>query len=258
MSPIYAVINIDIVKSKALTQRDTFQQKLKDYLFKLNCQLKSSLLAPITFTLGDEFQIVMTQPEKCYELLDAFHAFFSDYHADFYAGIGLGTLSTPISKDTREMDGPCYHRARQALDVTKNKNRFYNMNLHSKLNNIYLVAPNGNIGNGESTSEVAASLDTDELPQTTLTGSMPLILNGLIENNEVLKKKQTMKQKEIIALYEQHGSYNNMIKHAPHLNKSSISQKLNDSHYFLIKHNEQLIEELLHLLCMQLEREASL
>ncbi|MFD3157103.1 SatD family protein [Haloimpatiens sp. FM7330] len=246
---IFSVINIDIVNSRKLQDRQAIQETLNNYIKEVNNTFKEDLASSITMTLGDEWQIVLKEPNKSYCIIDKFQRLLKKYNIDIYAGIGIGSISTKIYDDTRLMDGECFVKAREALNISKNNNRFYSKNLNSKKNRIYF--------NGENINFINHTLTTPILREVAVTGeeeslcslSINNIINTLIENNEVLKSKITNKQLEIIDLYEKVGSYNNIVKNRPEISKASISQKLNDANYFVINNNDFMIQSLLDLYC---------
>ncbi len=249
METLYSVINMDLVASRNIKARPLLQKKLHNYIEKVNMECKDILLAPITITLGDEWQIVLKKPGKSYYMVEKFQKFLAEEKIAIYAGIGIGTISTEIYKDTRLMDGECFIKAREALNISKDENRFYSKRLNSKKNRIYFNGEEidflNNIETLPTFKEVAVTYEKDE----DYFLSINSIVNTIIENNEVLKSKITDKQLEIIKLYEKYGSYNNIIKEKEHLTKASISQKLNDSSYFVIKNNNFMIELLIELYC---------
>lgn len=247
---IFSVINIDIVGSRKLKNRAFIQEDLNKYIKELNLEFRDVLASPITFILGDEWQIVLKKPSRSYHIIDKFQRFLKKENIDIYAGIGMGTISTDVYEDTRLMDGECFVKAREALSIVKNKNRFYNKQLNSKKNNIYFNAKElpfiEQYALGSSTyKEVALTSDEDKLDGVYINK----IINTLIENNEILKNKITDKQLKIIELYEELGSYNNIVKKSEDISKADISQKLNSSNYFVIDNNNYLIESLLELYC---------
>ncbi|WP_125153804.1 SatD family protein [Clostridium rectalis] len=244
---IFGVINIDIMDSRNLTNRKFIQNELRNYINKLNIELKDILLCPITMTLGDEWQIVLKDISKSYRVIRIFQNFLYKYNIHIYAGIGVGSISTEVYNDSRLMDGECFIKAREALNTTKNKNRFYNKKLNSTKNNIYFNAKEIGFVNETKESfilpEVAVTSDLSMEKQL----SVNKIINSFIENNEVIKSRVTNKQLEIIQLYERLGSYNNIVKNNKDTSKADISQKLNASNYFVINNNNLIIELLLNL-----------
>ncbi len=247
---LFGVINIDIAGSRKLKNRQDIQDELKAYIKKLNAEIKDILLAPIAITLGDEWQIVLENPIKSYYVINKFQNFLRKKKINVYAGIGIGDISTNIYEDTASMDGECFIKAREALNIAKNKNRYYNKELNSKKNNIYFNAEDASFVNEfmkkvSMFSEVAITTNCEreyDLP-------INKVINTLIENNEVLKNKITDKQLDIIELYEELGSYNNIVKQKPDISKADISQKLNVSNYFVINNNNFIIEALIDSYC---------
>lgn len=247
---LFSVINIDIVGSRKLKNRQVIQESLKSYIQKLNIEFKDILVAPISITLGDEWQIVLKNPNKSYYVINIFQKFLKKKNINIYAGVGIGEISTNIYEDTASMDGECFIKAREALNIVKNKNRYYNKKLNSKNNNIYFNAEGVSFIN----EFMKKALIFSEVALTTIEEkgydlSINKIINTLIENNEILKHKITNKQLEIIELYEELGSYNNIIKQIPDLSKANISQKLNASNYFVINNNNFIIECLIDSYC---------
>ncbi|SCG82045.1 hypothetical protein DW1_0425 [Proteiniborus sp. DW1] len=258
---IYGVINIDMINSRKLSNRSNIQSDLKNYIRLVNSNYQKYLLAPITITLGDEWQIVVKDLSKSYKFVELFQKFLEKYEVDIYAGIGVGTLSTEIYEDTRLMDGECFIKAREALDIVKDNNRFYQKLLHSNVNNVFFKGSEIFIHKLDTVTddsrkeyafdEVAASMviadsldcfgDSNNYSDDV---SLNMIINALIENTEVLKRRITKKQFEIIELYKKEGSYNNIIKKNPNISKASISQKLHASNYFLIENNRLIIDKL--------------
>lgn len=245
---IYSVVNIDIVKSREIDNRDEFQIRLSKYIENLNEKYANILLAPITMTLGDEWQIILMQPKESYNVIDRFQELFREENLKIYAGIGIGTISTQIYKDTRMMDGECFIKAREALEITKNRNTFYNKRINSRDNRIYFNGDNVGFNNllaNDLLDEVAVTNEDGNEYALTLNK----MINTLIENNEVLKSKFTKKQMEIMNLYKINKSYSNIVKVNKNLSKSDISQKLNASNYFLVDSNNRMIANLLNAYC---------
>lgn len=244
---IYGVINMDIIGSRKLKNRETIQKKINKYLEYMNESNKYMLVAPIAMTLGDEWQIVLERAEKCYYIIGEFQKLLRELSVQVYAGFGIGTMSTGVHIDVRNMDGECFIKAREALNIIKNKNRFYNEKISSKKNNVYFNGSSIYFNDLQSKKayeleETAITLGEDYL-------TVNSIVNSMIENNEILKEKITYKQQQIINLYEKFGSYNKIISADKANSKADISQKINNSNYFVIKNNNITIERLLRLYC---------
>jgi hypothetical protein len=76
-----------------------------------------------TITTGDEFQTLFGAPEEALELVlrldEALHPVRARY------GLGAGALETPVNPDDAiGMDGPCFHRARAALEGADRTDRW--------------------------------------------------------------------------------------------------------------------------------------
>lgn len=247
---LFGVINIDIVHSRELKNRHQLQDQLMQYLLGLNKEFRHLLAAPITMTLGDECQVILRQPEKCYFMINHFQHFFRQYNVSIYCGIGFGSISTKIYNDTRAMDGECFVKARESLQIVKKTNPYYNKFINSKDNRVFFNAdsiPLYSITSNHSAMDEAAitTLDQRYAPVPSLND----MINQTIENNEILKAKVTPKQWDIIDLYKISGSYNNMINKGNGYSKSNISQKINASNFYVLERNNELIEYLLTMYC---------
>ena len=110
---IYSVINMDIVNSRKLNNRKEINIQLENYFKSLEEQYKDSLVSKITFTLGDEWQIVLRNIKVSYDISTKIKVFLYNFDIECYCGIGIGTISTKEDDDTRKMDGEAFIYARQ-------------------------------------------------------------------------------------------------------------------------------------------------
>lgn len=242
---LYGVVTMDIVDSRKIKDRESIQLKLNQYIEELNEKYATILLAPITITLGDEWQLVTDHPWKCYDLIHQFQQLLWQDQIEFYAGIGIGLLSTPIDKDIRKMDGPCFHFARQAIDIAKHGNKKKMKKIYSKNNRVFFQSlDDASIIDQSNTLEEAAVTVCSQ------TESIPIVemINILIENNEILKSNLTPKQKKVYVDYIKIGSYRKMLE----LNRDGvqetiggISQKINNAEYFTIQRNHNMVTYLI-------------
>lgn len=246
---IYSVINMDLVKSRELKNREEIQLKLEGYFVKINFKYNKILVAPITFTLGDEWQIVIRDVKESYNLYTEIKRFLELNNVKAYCGIGIGRISTNEANDTRKMDGEAFIYARDAINMAKKSNTFYNKVNFAKECKVIVLGKKANIyeGVGLNTNydnlilaECAATTEDDGDGFTLLD-----VINNTIQNNEIIESRFTEKQKKIIELYEECGSYSNIEKNYPEYNKSSISNKLSAANYFLTLYNKRTIVELL-------------
>lgn len=244
---IYTVINMDIVGSRKLNNREIIQNNIRDYLEEFSFIHKELLIAPVSLTLGDEWQIVIKKNEEAYNLFKEIESFLDDNKIKCYCGIGVGNITTKLYSDTRSMDGLAFIYAREAINIAKNSNKYYSKYLNSKENRVFFKGENIELMNNQIiknldlSEEVAFTSSTCDNYDLTLNR----LINCIIENNEVIESKFTNKQKDTIKLYEKKGSYNLMIKDEPALSKASISQKLNTSNYFMSRYNRKIIKLLL-------------
>ena len=109
----------DIRGSRELADRQEAQVAFKSVVNSLNEQIPSdSIASPFTVTTGDEFQVLLTDAaagvEAAVSASDQFHP------ANLRFGIGRGGLDTEVNPDQAiGMDGPCFHRARDAIDAAR-------------------------------------------------------------------------------------------------------------------------------------------
>lgn len=113
----YLALIGDIVDSKALPRRAEFQEKLAETLKRVSAR-NPALVSPYTLTLGDEFQAVYKSADRIFA--DIFEILTAIHPAQARFAIGVGELSTPINrKQALGMDGPAFHRAREAITDLK-------------------------------------------------------------------------------------------------------------------------------------------
>ncbi len=109
----YLAVIGDIVDSKHLPKRDEFQTKLAA-LLKETSSGNAAITSPYTITLGDEFQAVYKNADSLF--VDIFSIWCAIYPAQARFAIGMGELSTGVNrKQALGMDGPAFHRAREAI-----------------------------------------------------------------------------------------------------------------------------------------------
>ena len=270
---IYCVANMDIVGSRRVKDREQLQNNLNSYIEQLNRKYSDILVAPITITLGDEWQFIINKPSKAYSLIHEFQQLLWRDNVELYAGIGIGELSTLVSDDVRKMDGPCFHAARDAFKIIKETNKLKSKYSISKLNRVFLLSrssPNNNFKSDildfyynietnyswPAYQEIAISRETEDVCANRLLPNNKLILertiNLIIENNEILKSKMTHKQKKVYVAYMKLRSYRKVVEVLENTTRETIggiSQKLNSASYFTIQRNQQVVSLLLDTFC---------
>jgi hypothetical protein len=78
-------------------------------------------------TAGDEFQVLLhADPHHLpgAAAMSFFRELSEDLPVSCAFGVGLGTLSTALKAPIRELDGSCFHRAREALERAKHEDRW--------------------------------------------------------------------------------------------------------------------------------------
>ena len=121
----------------------------------------------------DEFQFLIGKPEYAYQFVVFYRLILSqsELKPTFRAGIGIGDVSI-TDADSYKMDGPAFHKSRDALNkfiLKKHRNR-----------NTFIISENNDI--------------TDQL-------------NTITFYNDFIEQKWSDKQKEAIYLYKKHLSF---------------------------------------------------
>ena len=139
---IYTVITGDLISSKEVTDRASLQEKVRTVMSDINKEFNSYLVVPFNFTAGDEFQGLLSEIGVSFDLAQRWMRGLFPWRARL--GVGVGELSTPVAETTSSMDGQCFHRAREAIEVAKKEKRylFYNIGdfvLDTSINMIILL-----------------------------------------------------------------------------------------------------------------------
>jgi hypothetical protein len=109
----------DIRGSRQLDDRKEVQTEFERIVDSLDDHVPDSTIASrFTVTTGDEFQALLTEGSAAVEAAvsatDRFHP------AGLRFGIGRGELDTDVNPNQAiGMDGPCFHRARGAIEAAK-------------------------------------------------------------------------------------------------------------------------------------------
>jgi len=117
MNKKYVVITGDVVESRKYLARDRIQLSLKETLKKVNKKYAPQLLTDLIINRGDEIQGVLKETKTCLLLLEEIEE--GIYPLKMRFGVGIGNITTPISKNAGEMDGNCFYRSRDSLERAK-------------------------------------------------------------------------------------------------------------------------------------------
>lgn len=117
---LYVAVIGDIRGSRDLEDRQAAQARFREAVDTLEDVLPAgSTASPATITTGDEFQALYEADAVA--AVDAIvHVTTAMAPARLRFGVGLGTLETELNTEAAiGMDGPCFHRAREAVDAAK-------------------------------------------------------------------------------------------------------------------------------------------
>ena len=118
----YLAVIGDIRRSRLAPQRAELQKLLERGLQNINREFADELVAGFVITLGDEFQGVIREPGQVVKVLVALEAVLGETSVRY--GLGWGTISTELRELAVGMDGPCFHRAREAVREGKRADRW--------------------------------------------------------------------------------------------------------------------------------------
>jgi hypothetical protein len=117
----YVALVADVVASRALAPsvRAALQAGLREVARDFNARYRRRLAARCAVTLGDELQALLLDASAVWEISHALRARLPT--VDWIVACGRGALSTPLVRGASapELDGPCFHAARSALERAK-------------------------------------------------------------------------------------------------------------------------------------------
>ncbi|HYU10754.1 MAG TPA: SatD family protein [Gemmatimonadales bacterium] len=107
----------DLVASRLLNQkhRTDLQKRLEALLGRINENYQEAIGADFLITLGDEFQGVITNGEVVPSIIWDIETELRG--VDVRIAFGFGMLNPPFKRVALGMDGPAFHRAREALEL---------------------------------------------------------------------------------------------------------------------------------------------
>jgi predicted transcriptional regulator len=117
--PQYIAVIGDIRGSREVEDREEVQQEFKRVVASLNEAVpKRSIASQFTVTTGDEFQVLLSDARAAVEAAVLASDRFDRARLRF--GLGRGRLDTAVNPDQAiGMDGPCFHRAREAIKAAE-------------------------------------------------------------------------------------------------------------------------------------------
>jgi len=117
----YLAVIGDIRASREHEGRAALQRTLVAGLESVNREFAEALAARFVVTLGDEFQGLLGEAGPAVEVLMALDNVLRGVPLRY--ALGWGTLSTPLREEAVGIDGPCFHRAREAMVLAKKEDR---------------------------------------------------------------------------------------------------------------------------------------
>ena len=119
--PTYVAFLADVVASRARTPRAraALQQRLRTLARDINTRFRAQLAARAAITLGDELQALFRSAAPLWQAAHELRLALPD--VEWVVACGNGGLTTPLHHGATapELDGPCFHAARAALDAAK-------------------------------------------------------------------------------------------------------------------------------------------
>lgn len=110
----YVVLIGDVVESRELPDRAQAQERLRAAIDTYNDRHGSALAAPLKLTGGDEMKTILQDPAAA---VDVIGPLSEELHPISLAwGMGRGPIETAWTEDVGALDGPCFHRARRAVE----------------------------------------------------------------------------------------------------------------------------------------------
>jgi hypothetical protein len=125
MSKSYVALIADAIASRELPQaaRARLQADARAAVKDLNQRYRRVLAARFAVTLGDELQCLLPAPQAVWDLAHDVRARLPS--VDWVVACGRGTITTPFAPTAPEMDGPCFHEARAAMDRAKRQRHVF-------------------------------------------------------------------------------------------------------------------------------------
>lgn len=118
----FAAVIGDIKDSRHLENRKEVQVHLQEILDRLNEKYKDHIVSKCLITLGDEFQGLLCGGEHILDMVNEIR--MEMYPVRLRFGIGFGQITTDIKSEMAlGADGPGYYRAREAVELLKEREK---------------------------------------------------------------------------------------------------------------------------------------
>src|SRR5213594_4612735 len=112
----YVALIADAVASRTLAPRARarLQSDVRASLGDLNRRWRRAIAAKFAVTRGDEIEGLLGNAAAVWDIAHWIRLKFAE--ADWVIACGRGAITTPLAPTAPEVDGPCFHAARGALD----------------------------------------------------------------------------------------------------------------------------------------------
>jgi hypothetical protein len=110
---VYIAMIGDVVGSRAVKDRSDLQNRLQRGLDRVNRESADSIAANLVLTVGNEFQGLLRSHDGLQGIQSTLRV--SAFPQELRFGFGVGTLDTALRPHAIGMVGPCFHRARDAV-----------------------------------------------------------------------------------------------------------------------------------------------
>lgn len=117
----YTALIGDVVASRDVADRAGLQRRLRTAVDEINEEMsrQGSFVVPMAITSGDEVQGLLSYPPAAIDIVVHLADAIAPTWMTF--GLGFGPIATDLAETSAEIDGPCFHRARAALERTGSK-----------------------------------------------------------------------------------------------------------------------------------------
>ncbi len=112
----------DQIDSRIDDRRDLELVAIEQRIEEINEFCGDRLKVPFSISRGDEIQALVADPMTALDVIDTFDT--NSWLISFRYTIGIGGLSTELRRQTWDMDGPCFHNARDAMELAKKEKRW--------------------------------------------------------------------------------------------------------------------------------------
>lgn len=126
-SRLYIAVIADVIASRDLprARRTRLQDVVRAELARINRRAtwRPHIAARFAVTAGDEVEGLLTSTAPLWAIAHALRAAAPD--VDWIVACGRGPIATALAPTAPEVDGPCFHTARAAMDEAKRDRRVF-------------------------------------------------------------------------------------------------------------------------------------